>query len=1067
VGDGKNDPIVLCRECREPVQPGSRFCRACGHRIDTGMLDNERRPLTLLFSDVVDSTALSEGLDPEDLHDLLTSYRQICRDAIGRYQGHVSQFLGDGVMSYFGYPIAQEDDVVLAVHAALEIVDNLKVVNQGIGKRLGAELHVRVGLHTGIAVVGEVGPGGARDRLVVGETVNMAARIQSLAAVDTVVVSASTARLIDGHFEVDSLGPRAIKGFTRPVELFRVVSPTGARTKLEAAARGVLTPHVGRAREMAELTAAWQQARDGADRVVVVRGEAGIGKSRLIYDFRNTVLAAGGARVLECFCSPQTQATAFAPVIEMLTRRLLELTSGRKTPQAKLDTLSTWLGEHSRFGADALPLMATLLSIPGADEEPLRDFSPVRRRARTLELLREWLGWTAERLPVALLFEDLHWADPSTLDFLDLIVRDPPGGRTLLCGTSRPGLPARWSEDQAHTIDLPRLGGDDIAAMVTHVVGGRALPPIVARRIAERSEGVPLFVEEVTKALLESGALRIDADRYELAGPLDARFLPSTVEGSLIARFDRLGDSRGVAQLGAAVGREFSYPLIRAVTGLSDGDLRPHLDRLAQSELAFAEGEPPYAVYRFKHALIQDAIYATLLKSERTRVHERVFVALQEGFPDLIAARPEMAAYHAEHAGRREAAIPLLRDAGVTALGRRAVAEAVKHLAHGIELVDVVLDESSRAAMEIDLQAAIGPAYMATVGWAAPEVERSCVRLRDLAAAKGDGPRLFQAVWSLWTVDFLRGRLDPALDTARQVMGMAQAVGDPMLRIMGHHAVGYSHFYRGEYDDALAHAAEASALFELEQEKRLCAISQFSSTCAIRCYRTEALQVLGRHQEAAASLLEWRGLLDDLGHAPSRAYSLCQQSSLFYARGDFEQVHRLATEARALALSEGFGLWVPIADTFIAWASAQEGANPADAVDRMRLAKESINGSLTHVTEVELTTMFAETLLLAKRPREVFPIIEAALETARAGHLGHYVPELYRLQGEAARVMGDWDRAVAFYKRAIERAREMGAAELERRAAAALEQGEYQATAQPPGPATNGNGSHAGGHNVH
>ena len=341
--------------------------------------------------------------------------------------------------------------------------------------------------------------------------------------------------------------------------------------------------------------------------------------------------------------------------------------------------------------------------------------------------------------------------------------------------------------------------------------------------------------------------------------------------------------------------------------------------------------------------------------------------------------------------------------------------------------------------MEIELQAAIGPAYMATVGWAAPEVERSSARLRDLSAAKGDGPRLFQAMWSLWTVDFLRGRLGPALEVASQVLAMAQAAGDPLIRTAGHHAVGYTHFYRGEYEQALHHADEGLALFDLEREKQLASMFQFSSSSAMRCFRTEALQVLGRADAAAESLRQWRALLDDLGHAPSRAYALTQQCFFFHVQGDFEKVHQLATESRAVSMAEGFALWVPITDTFLAWAEAKQGRNANEAVNKITIAKEQIDRSLTRITEVELTTMLAETLLLANRPQEISQVVTPILEVTRRGMLGHYVPELFRLQGEGAKAMGDWKRAVALYRTAIEAASHMGAKELERRAAVALE----------------------------
>jgi class 3 adenylate cyclase/tetratricopeptide (TPR) repeat protein len=1027
---------VLCRQCGVPVLRGSRFCPSCGQAMESGSADNERRQLSVLFCDLAGSTSLSERLDPEDLHDLLTSYRGVCRDAIGHYEGHISQYFGDGVMSYFGHPIAHEDDAVRAVRAALRIVENIALVNQGIGKRLAAEIQVRVGIHTGLAVVGELGPGGVHDRLASGETVNLAARIQAFAPVDTVLVSASTAGLVEGHFELLPLPVQNLKGFTRPMHLFQVVRATGARTKFEAAARGKLTPQVGREKERAELAEAWKEVRDSGDRVVVVRGEPGIGKSRIVHDFRHARLAEG-AHVLECFCSPLTSATALAPIIATLKAVVAERAHGEITAEARLRALGELLGEHSRFGADALPLMAAALSIAGADESPVEELSPVRRRARTLEILRDWMMSSTERIPLALFVEDLHWADPSTLDLLDLIVRGSGGGRLLLCVTARPEFLPRWSESHVRTIEMLRLTQSEIEAMVRHVAGGHTLPALVVRRIAERSEGVPLFVEEVTKAVLESGALRLDGEHYELIRPLDEHVLPPTVQGSLVARFDRLGESRQVAHLGAAIGREFSYPLIRAVARLPDDELRAHLDRLSGSELAFVHGAPPTSVYIFKHALIQDAIYGTLLKSERARVHDRIFTALEREFPEVLADRPEVAAYHAENAGRRESAVPLLRKAGMKALARTAVAEAVKHLAHGIAMVDV-LPEPARTTTEIELQAAIGPAYMATVGWAAPDVERASARLRELATASNDGPRLFQAMWGLWTVYFLRGKLDPALDVAREVLGMAEGTGDPLLRVAGHHAVGYTHFYRGEYQDALRQASDGLALFDLEREKRIAAVFQFSSSCALWFFQAQTQQMIGHGSAAAESLMGAQKLAEQLRHAPSRAYLLCQLCYYFHVLDDVDQVKAWAPEMRALSMAEGFGLWVPLADIFLAWADARQGGDAVGAAENIRVALSRVHDSGTYLNEPDLASMYAETLLLAGQPERAFLVADEALAITELGRQRHCQPELLRFKALAEGARGNNKKSIAFFREAIESARAMGARLLELRSTLAL-----------------------------
>ncbi|HSY22472.1 MAG TPA: adenylate/guanylate cyclase domain-containing protein [Polyangiaceae bacterium] len=1021
-----------CSECQTAISPGARFCVACGHEVVPTSRTSERRHLTVLFCDLVGSTELSQRLDPEDLRDLLRSYQRVCREAVGRYEGHIFQFWGDGALIYFGYPVAHEDDPVRAVNAALRILESVSLVNEGIGKRLSAELHLRAGIHTGIVVVGEIVPGG-KD-VAIGETVNRAARIQSSADVDTVALSATTARLVHGHFELERREPQMLKGFARPEELFQVVRPTGARTKFEAAARRGLTPYVGREEESTALHGLWGEVRAGADRVVVVRGEAGIGKSRIVHQFRTATLE-HPARILECICSPLAQATALSPIATMLEGFVTEFAKMHPNLHTRTDVLARMIGEHSRFGPDALPLMAALLSYRGADEASIVEMSPQRRRARTLEILRDWLGWTAERIPTALLVEDVHWADPSTLDLLDLLVTEPPGGRTLVCMTARPEFVVRWSPGAVRTIELHRMNVDEVAAVTTHVAAGHRLPFQLVQKIAERSEGVPLFVEEMTKALLEG--LHTETNGYDTHRLNDAHLLPPTVQASLVARFERLGESRAVAQLGATIGRSFTYRLMRAVAELPDEKLREQLDQLCRTELAFGDGELPHTVYTFKHALIQDALYETLLRTDRQRLHERVFAKLNENFPDIVEAQPEVAAYHAENAGLRDLAVPLLQQAGMRALGRTAMAEAVRHLGHALHVVQS-FDEPARSKAETELQAVLGPAYMATLGWAAPEVERSTARLRDLATAQGDGKLLFQAMWGLWTVHFLRGELDHALEIAHEVLGMANEMDDAVLRFGGYHSVGYTHYYRGEFDEALRRADQGLEHFDFEREKVTAVVFQLSLSAAMLCFRAQAQQITGLGDQASATLRRWCALLADLKHTPSSAYSLCQQCFLAWLADDLDQVEVLAAESRSLSVAEGFNLWVPLADIFIAWAEARRGRNPADAVEKIEAALRTVHAGRTYVVESEVASIHAEVLLLAGRPERVRGVAEAALAIVKAGKQRNCEPELHRLQGAAEEATGDAVKAAAFYRSGIETARAMGALLLELRSALAL-----------------------------
>jgi len=1020
----------FCRVCSEPLASTARFCSACGAPSRVDATASERRQLTVFFCDMVGSTELSERLDPEDLGDLLHSYQRVCRDAIVRHGGHISQYLGDGVLAYFGYPVAHDDDAVRAIRAALSILETIKFTNQGIGKRLHEEVHVRVGLHTGVVVIAG-GLGQGIEGLAVGESVNLAARIQSVAPVDTVLMSAGTAQLVGGYFEVEALRAQALKGFSKPVEMFRVVRPTGARTKLEAAARSRLTPHVGREVEVAHLVEAWHAVQAGADRAILLKGEPGIGKSRVLHQFRQMALDEG-VHVIECFCSPLAQATALAPVVAMLEARVLERAEGDFSPQAKLEALRVMICEHSRFGPDALPLIATLLSIPGADEGPIAELSPVRRRSRTLEQLREWLASSAERVPVALLFEDLQWADPSTLDLLDLLVRDNLLGRTLLCMTARPEFTNRWEAQRVDVIELERLTKSEIDAMVKHVDAANELPLGFAKRVAQRSEGVPLYIEEITKLVLE----RVKSGGIERAIALGEQLLPSTVQGMLEGRLDQVGTARRTAQLGAAIGRDFTYSLIRLVTGESELKLRQDLLSLAQSELVFVQGEPPHAIYSFKHALIQDAIYGMLPKAERESSHDRIFVALEREFPELVEARPEMAAYHAEKANRRERASELHLAAGLHALGRTAVVEAVRHLRHGIELVDAI-EEPKRSQLELELQAAIGPAYMATLGWSAVEVERSSQRLLELATMRADHARVYQAMWGLWTVHFVRGELHGALEIAQKVYDIAQSTGDPMLRITGGHALGYTSYYRADLEKARAIAVEALETSNLEVERRIVSVFQLSSGSIAHGFCAAAHWLLGYQEQAATRTEAWHELLEQLRHAPSTALSLAFEGYLLHMQRQPKKLRELAHRLRKISEQEGFLLWISMSHVFEAWALAHEG-HVALAVEQMNSAIEAWKATNSQLTMCDNTVMQVEVLLLAGRADDALRAISEGKESCARSGERTLEPELYRLEGEALELLGLRDAAIVASDAAIERARELRALSLELRATTQL-----------------------------
>jgi class 3 adenylate cyclase len=619
--------------------------------------DAERRQLTVLFCDLVDSTVLARQLDPEELREVVRAYQEACAKVIARFEGHIAQYLGDGLLVYFGYPQAHEDDAQRAVRAGLGMVEVVGQLNTRLGQKWDVQLAVRLGCHTGLVVVGEVGGGTRQEQLALGETPNLAARLQGLAAPNTLVISAATWQLLRGFFACQSLGTPLLKGFAEPLEVYQVLSESTARSRLEAVGSIGLTPLVGREQEVALLMERWAQVKEGVGQVVLLSGEAGIGKSRLVQVLTEHVAAEPQAWLTPCQCSPYYHNTALYPMIDLLERVALRFDREEAPPQ-KLGKLEGFVVQHGLPLAEAVPLLATLLSLPlPTDYAPLTT-SLARQKQQTLQALLTILLRIAAQQPVLFVMEDLHWVDPSTLEFLSLLVDQGPTARILTLLTFRPDFSPPWT-GRAHLtqLTLPRLPRQQVAELTGRVAHGKALPPEVVAQVVAKTDGVPLFVEELTKMVLESGLLQEHEERYALAGPLPPLAIPATLHDSLMARLDRLATVKALAQLGATLGREFAYELLQAVAPWDEGTLQQGLHQLVEAEFLYQQGLPPQATYRFKHALIQDAAYQSLLRSTRQRYHQHIAQVVEERFPERCETQPELLAHHYTEAGLGERAV--------------------------------------------------------------------------------------------------------------------------------------------------------------------------------------------------------------------------------------------------------------------------------------------------------------------------------------------------------------------------------------------------------------------------
>jgi len=839
----------------------------------------ERRQLTLMFCDLVGSTALSAQFDPEDLREVIAAYHGALTQVVAGADGFVARYMGDGVLAYFGYPQAHENDAERAVRAglaAIEAVGRIEVRS--------VKLQARVGIATGLVVVGGlIGEGSAQEQDVVGETPNLAARLQAIAEPNTVVIAEGTRRLVGTLFEYRDLGPLELKGIAQPVSVSQVLCPSVVVSRFEALRGAELTGLIGRDEEIDLLLRRWVRAKAGAGQIVLVSGEAGIGKSRIAAAL-NQRLGAEPAIRLRFFCSPYHQDSPLFPFVGQLGHAAGFARDD--PPEVKLEKLEA-LAMRAEPAEGDIALLADLLSIPASSLYRLPNLSSQRKKERTLQALVRQIEGLARRDAALILFEDAHWIDPTSRELLDLLIDRVRKLPMLLVVTFRPEFQTPWvGQPRVSVLTLSRLDRTDRTTLILQIAGGKALPAEVIEQIVDRTDGVPLFVEELTKSVLESGLLREESDRYVLDRALPPFAIPTSLHDSLMARLDRMASVRRVAQIGAAIGREFSYPLLATLSQLSDDKLQAALARLVASELVFQRGTPPDAVYVFKHALVQDVAHASLLRSAREQLHTQIANALETNYPELMDSQPELLARHYAEAGLVEKSVEYWGKAGRRSAARLAMAEAVAQLQKGLEQLACLPETAKRRRQELEFWSALGAALIVVKGNTVPETGHACMRAQELWEQLGSPAEFIQIPYAQSRYHANRGELDLARRLDEDLLRLSRQWNDSAGLVLGYMSSGRNLMHVGSFASSRVHLEKVHTFYDPLAHGYLSHEAGFYAPVTADAYLGLVLLCLGFPDQASAKSGAAIAEARKLAHPPSLALSLGIGTIMLSLAGD-------------------------------------------------------------------------------------------------------------------------------------------------------------------------------------
>jgi predicted ATPase/class 3 adenylate cyclase len=956
----------------------------------------ERRQLTVMFCDLVGSTAISARLDPEDLSSVIGAFQKACVSAVTAFGGSVAKYMGDGALVYFGYPEAHEDDAERAVRAGLALLDTIAAMRLPLPVRP----QVRIGIATGLVVVGElIGEGGAQERVAVGETLNLAARIQAVASPDSVVVAELTCRLAGVAFDYEDLGPHELKGIPDATRLWRVTGESGTRGRFDSRTAKGLTPLVGRAEEIGLLRRRWDYAKEGDGQLVLLSAPAGFGKSRLTQSFREH-LDDSSITCLQYFGSPFHVNSPFLPFIRQLERAAGIVRTD--TAAQKLDKLESILEGSAESRIEDVSLLAALMSIPFGERYPRLQITELVQKQRTMELLEEQLVLISRRSPVLVVFEDAHWIDPSSLELMNSAIRRVASLPVMIIVTHRPEFPPPWLDlGHATVLKLNQLGRSQVVELIHKAAGGKILPEVIIEQIASKSQGVPLFIEEITRSILESGDLDESGDRYVLRQSIREFTIPSTLQDSLIARLDRLGSAKDVVLTASIIGREFSYELIEAVSSASQATLLADLGRLVQSDLLEQHGVPPQLRYTFKHALIRDAAFQSVLKSRRRELHQRIAEVLTNRFPEIAITEPELLAHHYTEANVVDRALACWRQAADRAVARLAYVEALGHVDKAMTLIATLPEGIKRDEWELSFLVIEGPSRMALDGWDSPAAERLYEEARTVAERLGRPAEVFRSIWGLWMGAHSSGQHVRAHELYRKIFGLLGQTNDPEYVVQAHHAGGSQMVAEGVPRVALAHVDQLLTNYRVDVHGNLSLIyGAHDPACCSLGMRALSLAMLGHLDDALTESERALELSERLGHKPSISHTHLFRAELSIILNRSEEAAAHLNTSISLSKKYSLAAYLNAADLMHGLVRALRG-EIEEGVGQAEAALITLMSVPTRRFHLPIRiAIVGRAKMVGGDVDGALALFDTALEAASSTGERWYEPELLRLKAE-------------------------------------------------------------------